>query len=351
MEKSLREIAELVGGEIEGDPDTIISGVSGIKEAQEGEITFVANARYTSLIETTGASAIIVTPETRRNGKKTPFLRAENPYLAFLGVVDLWVPQEPTTSRGIHPTAVVGKNVKMGADCTLGAYTVIGDEVTLGDRVTVYPHVVIGDHVEIGNETMLYPHVTVRERVSIGSRVIIHSGTRIGCDGFGFAPIKGQHHKVPQVGTVVIEDDVEVGANVTIDRATFQKTLIKKGTKIDNLVQIAHNVEVGENSIIVAQVGISGSTKIGNGVTLAGQAGIVGHIEIGDGAIVTARAGVTKNVEPYTCVSGLPATPHDKWQRMVVVQRRLPEINKQIRRLEKRLSTLEQVLDAEPKND
>jgi UDP-3-O-[3-hydroxymyristoyl] glucosamine N-acyltransferase len=288
------EIAELLEGELNGDPNIIIKGISGIREAEEGDITFLANRKYYSLMQTTRASAVIIPKDISFNLK--PIIKVENPSLAFAKLISIFSPMKVAHPKGIHPTALIGKDVELGKDIGIGAYTVICDNVKIGDRTIVYSGCYIGHHTIIGSDTLIYPNVTVREEIKIGSRVIIHSGTVIGCDGFGYATVGGIHHKIPQVGIVEIGDDVEIGANVTIDRARFNKTVIGKGTKIDNLVQIAHNVIIGQNCIIVAQTGISGSTTIGKGVILAGQTGIVGHITIGDGAVVAAQSGVSKSV-------------------------------------------------------
>ena len=338
----LKEIALLVDGEIVGDENIVISGVSGIKEAMEGEITFVANSKYASLMNLTNASAVIVSRDVQ-NGRRT-LVRTEDPYFAFTKVMGLWANGNGELSApvGVHPTAVVGRGVKFGERVSVQAYAVLEDDVEIGDDVIISPHVYVGRRTKIGDETLVYPRVTIREKISIGKRCIIHSGTVIGSDGFGFAPVKGIHHKVPQIGTVIIEDDVEVGANVAIDRGTIGKTLIGRGTKIDNLVQIAHNVVIGENSIIVAQVGISGTAIIGKGVTVARQAGIAGHLTVGDNSTIAARAGVTKSIPPNSCVSGFPARPHDKEKRLKVSLMRVPELVKTVQELEQRLRKLEE---------
>lgn len=335
MKKTLKEIAEAVDGEVLGDDSLVIQGVSGIKEAKSGEIAFLANPKYASLVEATSASAII----TSRNVKlaKKPIIRTENPSLAFAKVVSLFSPTKDRRPCGIHSTAVIGKDVKLGRDVAVQAYCVVEDGVELGDRTILYAGTYIGEDVKIGRDCILYPHVTIRERVIVGNGVIIHNGTVIGSDGFGFAKLSGMHHKIPQIGTVVIEDEVEIGANVTIDRARFDKTVIGRGTKIDNLVQIAHNVVIGENSIVVAQAGISGSTTVGKNVTLAGQAGLVGHITIGDNAVVAAQAGVTKSVPSNACVSGYPAKPHQLAKRINAYVQKLPDLFKKVLDLEKKM--------------
>jgi len=343
MQKTLKEIAKLIDGQVIGNGDTLITGASGIREASEGDITFLANSKYSSLMDKTGASAIITSADAQ--GTTKPIILTQNPSLAFIKIISMFTPDDAGHPSGIDFTAVMGKNVSLGKDVTIGAYSVIGDNVAIGDNAIIYAGCYIGHHTKIGERTLIYPHVSIRERISIGSRVIIHSGTVIGSDGFGFATIKGAHHKIPQVGIVEVQDDVEIGANVTIDRARFNKTVIGRGTKIDNLVQIAHNVIIGENSLIVAQAGISGSTIIGNNVTIAGQAGLVGHITVGDNAIVTAQSGVAKSVPADTMVSGYPARPFMTNQRVNASLQNLPKLFNLIRELKKKVEELEARLD------
>lgn len=333
---NVKEIAELVGGKIEGDSSIKIQGASGIKEAHPGDVTFLANSKYQSLMKETKATVIIVPLDVSAPKGKT-IIKHESPSLAFAKIMEKLGPEPIKYSKGIHSTAIIGKNVKLGKDICIQAYVVIEDDAQIGDNTVVCSGSFIGKDAKIGADVLIYPRVVIRERVSIGNRCIIHSGSVIGSDGFGYATVRGIHHKIPQIGTVLIEDDVEIGANVTIDRARFDKTWIKKGTKIDNLVQIAHNVVIGENSIIVAQTGISGSTIVGNNVTLAGQSGTVGHIEIGDNAIIAARAGVTKSIAPGQIVSGYPAIPHNEAKKMQAIMHRLPKLYDRIIKLEKKL--------------
>lgn len=353
MKATLGEIAKLIDGDVVGDSTVVITGVSGIKEAREGDITFLANSRYAPLIEQTRASAIITSREfspvpALRKDRHKPIIRTENPSLAFAKVVSYASPSDIQHPQGIHPTAVIGRGVSLGKDVALGAYVVVEDETIIGDAAIIYPGCFIGHHSSIGKDCLIYSHVSLREKTHIGDRVIIHSGTVIGSDGFGFVEVEGMHQKIPQLGTVEIQDDCEIGANVTIDRARFDKTIIGRGTKIDNLVQIAHNVVIGENSIIVAQAGISGSTIIGKNVTLAGQAGLVGHISVGDGAIVAAQAGVTKSVAAHTVVSGYPARPHNEAKRINACIQKLPELYEIISDLKKRIAELEEVSKKAP---
>ncbi len=344
MKKTLKEIAELVGGKVSGDEDVVITGVSGIKEAKEGDITFIANPRYLPLLKTTQASAIIVSSKIKRDTQKHLII-TEDPYFAFTKVMGLLVSRDISVNRGIHPQAFIGKNVKLGKNLTISPFTVVDDYVQIGDNTILYPNVYVGGYTKIGKDSIVYPNVVIKEKNIIGDRVIIHSGSVIGSDGFGFAPMKGVHHKIPQLGMVIIEDDVEIGANVCVDRATIGKTHIKKGTKIDNLVQIAHNVTIGENSIIVAQVGISGSTTLGKNVTMAGQSGAVGHIHIGDNAVVAAKSGVTKRVPDKLCVSGFPARPHQEERKLKALVQRLPKLYELVKNLSKRIEKQEKKWD------
>jgi UDP-3-O-[3-hydroxymyristoyl] glucosamine N-acyltransferase len=345
MHKTLEEIAREIKGQVVGNKDTIITGVCGIKEAQEGDITFVANLRYLPLINSTKASAIITSCEVRQASR--PIIRTSDPSLAFAKVASMFMPADIRHPQGVHPTVILGKGVKLGSDVGIGAYVVIGDNVLIGEGTKVWSGCFIGDDTSIGNNSLLYPNVTIRERINIGRGVIIHSGTVIGSDGFGFVFIENRHQKIPQIGTVDIGDDVEIGANVTIDRARFGKTVVGTGTKIDNLVQIAHNVVIGENSIIVAQVGISGSTTIGRNVTLAGQAGVVGHINIADNATVAAQSGVSKSIPAGQTVWGYPAKPFHQAKRINASVQRLPQLYKTIAELKKRVTELEARINAE----
>ncbi len=338
MKRTLKEIARLVDGEIVGDADTVVTGICGIKEAKEGDLTFVANPRYLSLMNHTKASAIITSRDVNKAPK--PIIRTENPSIAFAKMVSFLAPNEVKRPRGIHPTAVIGEKVKLGRGVAIQPYVVIEDNVEIKENTILYTGAYVGHHTRIGKNCVIYPYVIIRERIVMGDRVTIHGGTVIGSDGFGFSTVKGVHQRIPQIGNVVIEDDVEIGANVTIDRARFDKTIIKKGTKIDNLVQIAHNVIVGEHSIIVAQSGISGSTTIGNNVTLAGQSGVIGHVSVGDNTVVAGKAGVTKSVPPNSCVSGFPAKPHTVAKRINACVQNLPELYKKVRALEEEIERL-----------
>ncbi|MBL7130767.1 MAG: UDP-3-O-(3-hydroxymyristoyl)glucosamine N-acyltransferase [Candidatus Omnitrophica bacterium] len=339
MEKTLREIAQLIGAEVIGDPDVVITGIAGVKEAKEGDITFISNSRYLQFINETKASAVITSQKIKNFSK--PIIKTDNPSLAFAKVATSFYPVKNICNKGIHSSVITGSNVKLGKDISIGPYVVIEDGVEIGDRCIIYPGTYIGYETSIEEDCIIHSNVSIREKTSIGKRVIIHSGTVIGSDGFGYDTVKGAHYKIPQVGCVAIEDDVEIGANVTIDRARFDRTVIGRGTKIDNLVQIAHNVITGENCIIIAQVGISGSTTLGNNVTLAGQAGLVGHITIGNNVIVGGQAGVIKSIPSNTFVSGYPARPHKQAAKINAYIQRLPHLNDTVIELKTRLDKIE----------
>ncbi len=339
MEITLRELANIVGGDLSGDGSVLVRGVAGIKEAREGDITFLANPRYSKFLETTEAAAVIAPPGT--DSSHRPLILSDNPYLTFVKAVEFFVPNKNNYPRTVHPAAVVAPTAEIGVGVHIGACTVIEEGARIGDGTVVLAGTYIGRDTELGKECLIYPNVTIREEIKIGNRVIVHSGAIIGSDGFGFAKDGEIYRKIPQIGSVLIEDDVEIGANVTIDRATTGTTVVGRGTKIDNLVQIAHNVVISENCILVAQVGIGGSTELGKGVSMAGQAGAVGHIKIGDGAVVAAQAGVTKSVPPQTMVSGYPAREHGQAKKIYASLQKLPELVKRIADLTERITKLE----------
>lgn len=341
MVTNLQELAQLVGGKMEGNPSTPIKGISGIKEAEEGDITFVANPKYFSWVGRTRASAIIVGLDSRISYKN--LLMVENPYLAFGKIVEFFFPRT-RKPLGISPMVFRGEGVEIGEESSIYPMVYLGNHVRLGSRVTIYPGVYVADRAKIGEDTIIYSNVTIREDTSIGRRVIIHSGVTIGCDGFGFAWDGSRHAKIPQVGIVEIEDDVEIGANTAIDRATIGKTVIKRGTKIDNLVQIGHNVIVEENVILAGQVGISGSSRIGKNVILAGQVGIANHLNIGDNARVGAKSGVAQDVPAGETYSGIPAFSHREWLRVQPIIKKLPELSQEVKELKKRLDQLESLI-------
>ncbi|NWG04243.1 MAG: UDP-3-O-(3-hydroxymyristoyl)glucosamine N-acyltransferase [Syntrophaceae bacterium] len=346
MNRKLRELAEWVNGKVVGDGEINISGVAAIDEAKEGEITFIANPKYLPKLDQTCASAVIVSHEVSQREK--PLLCVDNPYLAFAKILTLFS-QNPYQSRGIDPHSWISSTATLGEELTIYPFVYIGDRCSIGDRVTLYPGVHVGEGSSIGEESILYPNVSIYPGTIIGRRVILHSGVVVGSDGFGYVKEGKRNVKIPQVGGVEIEDDVEIGANTTIDRATLGKTIIRKGVKIDNLVQVAHNVIIGEDSIIVAQVGISGSTKIGSNVTLAGQVGVVGHIEIGDNVMVGAQSGVAHDLEANQGYVGSPALPHREFLRAITVFPKLPEMRKTLLEIERRFKKIEEALSSKGK--
>ena len=343
MEITLKELAEIVGGEVAGDGSVTIRSVAGIREAGAGDITFLADPRYEKFLETTRATAVIV-PEGTPRGER-PVIYSENPYLCFVKAVEYLVPGRDSYPAGVHATAVVAPDAVMGRGVNVGPHVVIEEGAVVGDGTAVLAGTYIGGRTTVGAGCLIYPGVIIREENVIGNEVIIHCGAVIGSDGFGFARDGEIYRKIPQIGNVVIEDQVEIGANVTIDRATTGSTIVRKGTKIDNLAMIAHNVAIGENCIVVAQVGIGGSTEIGKGVSLAGQAGVTGHVKIGDGAVVAAQAGVTKSVKPGVCVSGYPAREHSVARKIYASLQKLPDLIKRVADLSERVARLEEKAD------
>ena len=337
MDATLDELGRLVGGKVTGDGKTVIRAVNGIREAGPGDITFLANTKYAPLLAATKASAVIVADGTPA---PIPTLSVRNPDLAFGLVAQHLYGGSRRPPAGVHPSAVVAGTAVIGKNVSIGAGTVVEDGATIGDNAVLYPQVYVGAEAAIGPDALLYPQVVVRERCRIGARVILHSGTVVGSDGFGYATDKGVHHKIPQVGIVVIEDDVELGANVTVDRARFGRTVIGRGTKIDNLVQIGHNVVLGQGCLLVSQSGIAGSTRVGSYVMMAGQAGVVGHLEIGDRAIITAQTGVTKDVPAGGIVSGSPAGDRRSHLKELAALSKLPDALQEIRRLRQEIEEL-----------
>src|SRR5882724_2252839 len=337
-EHTLGELAALVGGSVEGDPALVITGVAGLQEAQPGEITFVAQQKYLRTLKTAKASAVIL---DRMMQADRPAIRVDQPYHAFATLLICFYPR-PRPHAGTRAPVAIGERVRLGQEITLLPFVTLSDDVTIGDRVVLYPGVFVGPGSSIGDDTVLYANVTIYDQVTIGRQVIIHAGAVIGADGFGYVSgPDGHHHKIPQVGGVRIEDDVEIGANACIDRATSGETLIRRGTKIDNLVHIAHNVEVVEDNLLLAQVGISGSCRLGTHVTLAGQVGVIDHVHIGDHATVIAQAGVVKDVEPRAIMAGSVAIPHPVWRRVQAATPRLPELLRTVAALERRIAALE----------
>ncbi len=341
MEARLQDVARLIGAKLDGDPDARVCNLAGIDKAGPGDLAFVANPKYVRFIATTSATAIICSPEVTAPGKN--LLRVDNPYLAYAKVMQFVFPPKKQSGE-VDPRACVGRDVQLGANVTIYPFAHIGDGCEIGENTTIYPGCSIGEQVKIGPDTLIYANVTIREQCVVGARVIIHAGAVIGSDGFGFAKDGPKYFKIPQIGNVQIDDDVEIGANATIDRAAMGTTRIQRGTKIDNLVQVAHNVVIGEDCAIVSQVGISGSTTIGNRVVLAGQAATVGHITIGDDVIVGARGAPSSDIPAGQVVSGAPHMPHRLWLRATNCIPKLPEMRRSIADFERRIAELEKEL-------
>jgi UDP-3-O-[3-hydroxymyristoyl] glucosamine N-acyltransferase len=338
----LSEVAEKTGGRLDGDGDTDIRGVAGISEAGEGEISFIANPRYAAEAAVTKAAAVIVA-EDWNSACPAPLIRTKNPDEAFAKAAALFYTPPPRPANGIHPSAVVAADAEIGERVSIGALCVIESGAKIGAGTVILPQCYIGRKAVLGEDCWLYPQVSLREEVRVGKRIIVHNGTVIGSDGFGYS-VDGQgvRTKIPQIGIVEIGDDVEIGANVTIDRARFGKTRIGNGVKIDNLVQIAHNVIIGDHVVVIAQVAIAGSVHIGNKVIIAGQAGVAGHLRIGDGVVIGAKAAVTKDVEAGAYMIGVPAMPAAKFKRTQAGMLLLPKLKVRVTELEARIRKLEQ---------
>jgi UDP-3-O-[3-hydroxymyristoyl] glucosamine N-acyltransferase len=347
MTRTLGELAVFLEGELQGPADLIIEGIAPIDQASSREITFISQKRFGRWVDRSQAAAFIVSQEYAQLPR--PLIIVPNPYLAYARVATLFAPPLQRWP-GISALAFLGQGVGLGREVSIAPLAFVGDGVELGDRVTIMSGCVIGAGVRIGAETLLYPNVTIRERCTVGAQCIIHSGTVIGSDGFGFVPGAAGHVKIPQLGTVVIEDEVEIGANCTIDRGALGATRVGRGVKMDNLVHLAHNVEVGEYSLLVAQVGISGSTKLGKRVILAGQVGVAGHIELGDGVQVGAQSGVNHSVPGGQTVSGSPIRPQREGLQIMGHLPKLPDIYQRLKNLEERVNELSAQQKQEPES-
>jgi UDP-3-O-[3-hydroxymyristoyl] glucosamine N-acyltransferase len=334
---SLFELARLVGGEVAGDGNVEINGVAGLDDAKAGDISFIATNRVLETALNSQATALVV--PLNSPGLDKPVIKVPNPRYAFAQIIGFFAPKKEF-KPGIHASAQIGRDFQ-GENVSIGPLVCIGDEVQIGRGTVIYPGVVIDDRVIIGQNSIIHANVVIREDTVIGDSVQIHAGTVIGSDGFGYETVDGRHIKVPQIGKVVIEDDVEIGANVTIDRAKTGVTLIKRGTKIDNLVQIAHNCQIGADNILCGQAALAGTAKTGDRVTLAGRAGLVGHIKVGDDSVVAASAVVISSLAPNSFVSGNPARPHAEDMRIQAAAGRLPDLIKEIRELQKKVAELE----------
>jgi UDP-3-O-[3-hydroxymyristoyl] glucosamine N-acyltransferase len=340
----LGELAERLGGEVRGDPGRWVRGVATLDDAGPDDLSFLTNPRYRAAAARTSAGALLIGPEGAPEG--LDLLVMDQPYAALARILELFYPAE-ARRPGISPDARVGRNVALGDDVYVGPFAIVGDDSTLGDRAVVGAGSVVGARCRVGEDSELSPRVVLYPGTRIGRRCLIHSGTVLGADGFGFAPVDGRHRKVPQVGRVVVEDDVEIGANCAVDRAMLGETRIGAGSKLDDLVMIAHGVRLGQGSLLAAQSGIAGSARLGKGVVMAGQTGIAGHLEIGEGVVVAAKSAVFRDLKDRAFVAGIPAVDHRRWRRAQAVVKRLPELRTEIRELRARLERLEQRVEPE----
>ena len=341
MEFSAEQIAQFLNGEIEGNPQEKVHNISRIEEGGKGTLSFLANLKYEKYLYTTTASIVLVNKDLKLSDKVScTLIRVHDAYQAFASLLTMYqstIPQK----KGIDPGSYISDSAKIGKDCLVGVFSYIGEHAVIGDNVQIYPQVYVGDNVNIGENSILYPGVKIYHSCIIGRNCIIHASTVIGSDGFGFAPGEGTFKKIPQIGNVIIEDDVEIGSNVSIDRATIGSTILHKGTKLDNQIQIAHNVEVGENTVIVGQAGVAGSTKIGKNVMIGAQAGIIGHITIADNVKIGAQSGVSNSIKQEgAVVLGAPASDIRETKKSLILFKRLPQLYEQIKNLQQEIDAL-----------
>jgi UDP-3-O-[3-hydroxymyristoyl] glucosamine N-acyltransferase len=345
---TLGQLAQALGAVLEGDAQRVITGVASLDRAGPDQISFVTNRKYLPLAKSSRAGALLVPADIE--GLGGPLLRTRSPQTALISLLKLFHPALPL-SPGVHPSALVAPESRVHPEAFVGAFAVIQPRAVVGARARIFPLVYVGEGAEVGEESTLYPQVVIRDGVRIGRRVIVHAGAVLGADGFGYVFDGSVHQKIPQVGGLVIEDDVEIGANTTIDRATFGDTVVRRGTKIDNLVQIAHTVEIGEHSILAAQVGIAGSSRVGRGVVLGGQAGVADHVTIGDGAVLGAQTGVTQDVAAGEKLFGTWGRPMTQARRIWLAEAELPELVRRLRAIERRLERLEARLEKAGETD
>jgi UDP-3-O-[3-hydroxymyristoyl] glucosamine N-acyltransferase len=349
MALKLKELAAQLGGEVVGDGEVLIERVAAIESAGPGEITFVSNEKYVGFMRTTQASALIVNPRFRSVPKNLIVLA--NPYLGFARAVRILMHRDLPRVPGVHPTAIIAPTARLGQNAAVGARVVIDEEAQIGDNVTIMAGSYIGHGVAVGDDTLIHPNATLYHGVRIGKRCVIHSGVIVGCDGFGWAPVDPKsgrpYEAIPQVGISEIGDDVSIGAGSVINRGALANTVIRRGTKIDSLVIIGHNTDVGEDCLLVSQVGVSGSVKIGNHVTLGGQVGVAGHLKIGDNVAVAAQSGVSGNLEANGAYFGSPARPMYEMKRTVAALHKLPELRDEIRQVQKRMAQITALLDTD----
>lgn len=341
MKFSISQIAMMLGGSVEGDSNAEVWKLCKIEEGEQGGLSFLANSKYTNYIYETNATAVIVSNEfVPEHPIKASLIRVADPYLAFANLLKKYNEMQ-LDKKGVDPLAFISPSATIGKDCYIGPFAFVGDNARIGDGVKIYPQTYVGDNSSIGDGTTLFAGVRIYQNIVVGSRCILHSGCVIGADGFGFAPTgDGRYQKIDQIGNVVIEDDVEIGANTTVDRATLGSTIIHKGVKLDNLCQIAHNVVVGESTVMASQSGIAGSGKVGSHCIIAGQVGIVGHIEVGNNVTVAAQSGVTRSFPDNVTILGSPATDAIKQRKTYVLERNLEQLYKRVGELEKKLASL-----------
>ncbi|MDD7097358.1 MAG: UDP-3-O-(3-hydroxymyristoyl)glucosamine N-acyltransferase [Prevotella sp.] len=340
MEFTAKQIADLIGGKVEGNENATVHTFAKIEEGAEGAISFLSNPKYTQHIYDTKSSIVLVNNDLQlEHPVKATLIRVKNAYECVAKLMQLYAATLPR-KKGISERAYISESAKIGEDCYVGAFAVIGDNAVIGDRCVIYPNTVIGDKVQMGDDCNIYANVTIYERCKLGNNVTIHSGSVIGADGFGFAPNTEGYSKIPQLGIVCIEDDVEIGANTCIDRSTMGQTIIHKGVKLDNLIQVAHNVEIGENTVMSAQVGIAGSTKIGSWCMFGGQVGLAGHIHIGDKTFLGAQSGVPGNIKGNETLIGTPPMEPKAYFKSQAVFRKLPDMYKQLNELAKEVKAL-----------
>ena len=345
MEFSAQQIADFLSGTIEGDPNIKVSNFSKIEEGKFGTLTFLANLKYAHHIYNTEASIVLVNNDFKPEQPiKATLIRVDNAYAALAKLLDL-VEQTKSKKRGVDPTAFIAASASTGENCYIGTFAYIGEGAKVGKNCMIYPHAYIGDNVTVGDNCVIYPHATIYEDCKVGNNCILHAGCVIGADGFGFAPEGESYKKIPQLGNVILEDDVEIGANTTIDRAVMESTIIHKGVKLDNLVQIAHNVEVGDNTVMAAQVGIAGSVKIGKHCMFGGQVGLAGHIHIADHVIFGAQAGVISDVKEATTLLGAPAINAKNFMRSSAIFNRLPDVYRTLGQTQKEIEQLKKEIN------
>lgn len=342
MEFKLEQVAHILNGELEGDGSLAVSTISNIEEGQAGSITFLSNLKYEPHLYKTSATAVIVSKSLElKEPVKTALIRVEDPYGSFTTLLAEYQRLTSVIKSGMESPNFISPSAKIGEDVYIGAFAYIGEGAVIGDGVQIYPQTYVGDHVKIGEKSILYPGVKIYSNCEVGSKCTIQAGAVLGSDGFGFAPqADGTYQSIPQLGKVIVEDHVDIGANTVIDCATFDETVIKSGVKLDNLIQVAHNVEIGENTVIAAQAGISGSTKIGKQCVIGGQAGIVGHLKLEDGTKVQAQSGMTKNTKSDSAWYGSPAIAYNNYVKSYAIFRKLPDVIKRLGDLEEKLLNL-----------